>query len=153
MSSFQTYLDEDVTEVEAKEIQQRYSDERTKRLRDDAHNQFIDIATSEKFKHFMDDPWVEPDTVADIRDLLPTNRCENLIIGGGLGGILNAVHLIESGVRVEDIRVIDTAGGFGGTVSGTIVIERHIMLIFNSGTGIDILDSCAISRVIAICRC
>jgi hypothetical protein len=116
MSSFQTYSGKDVTEVELLQAQKRYGEERDKRLRNGGLEQFIDISLSEKFRHFQDDPWVEADTIKDIRDMFPSNQCEVLIIGGGLGGIMNAVRMIQAGIHPEDIRIIDTAGGFGGTV-------------------------------------
>lgn len=122
MSSFQTYSDEDVTEVELMQAQERYSKERAKRLRDDGLEQFVDISLTEKFQHFQEDPWANADTMKDIRDMFPNSRCQMLIIGGGFGGLLNAVRMIESGVHPEDIRIIDTAGGFGGTVGRSFLI-------------------------------
>jgi len=38
-----------------------------------------------------------------------------LILEAGFGGLLYAVRMIEAGVRPEDIRIVDSAGGFSGT--------------------------------------
>lgn len=37
------------------------------------------------------------------------------IVGAGFGGITFAVRLIQAGFKPEDLLLIDTAGGFGGT--------------------------------------
>ncbi|KAG6359175.1 hypothetical protein INS49_012695 [Diaporthe citri] len=38
-----------------------------------------------------------------------------IILGAGFGGILFAARLVEAGIKPEDIRIVDVAGGFGGT--------------------------------------
>lgn len=114
-SSDQAYDDVGVKGVDALQAQQRYNEERAKRLRDDANEQFIDISLSEKFKQFQEDPWVDTTTVKDAKTMFPNGHCELLILGGGWGGLLYAVRMIEAGVRPENLRIIDTAGGFGGT--------------------------------------
>jgi cyclohexanone monooxygenase len=58
---------------------------------------------------FLDDPYVEPGfTRAPL-----TDEVEVVLIGGGFGGLLTGARLREAGV--ESIRVIDSAGDFGGT--------------------------------------
>jgi cation diffusion facilitator CzcD-associated flavoprotein CzcO len=47
--------------------------------------------------------------------MFPNNRCQMLILGAGFGGLLYSVRMIEAGFRPEDIRIVDSAGGFGGT--------------------------------------
>ena len=47
--------------------------------------------------------------------MFPNDRCQILIIGAGLGGLQYAVRMVEAGVRPEDLRIVDPAGGFGGT--------------------------------------
>lgn len=42
-------------------------------------------------------------------------HCKVLIIGAGFGGILFAVKLIQAGYSVDDLLIVDPAGGFGGT--------------------------------------
>ena len=38
-----------------------------------------------------------------------------MILGAGFGGLQSAVRLIEAGVDVKHVRIVDQAGGFGGT--------------------------------------
>ena len=115
MASDEAYYDDGVDGVDALQVEKRYGEERAKRLRADANDQFIEISLSDKFRHFQEDPWVDRATVKDIGSMFPDNRCELLVLGGGWGGLLYAVRMVEAGIRPEDIRIIDTAGGFGGT--------------------------------------
>ena len=115
MASEQAYQDDGIGGVDALQVEQRYGEERAKRLRDDGDHQFVDISLSDKFHHFQEDPWVDTAAVKDARSMFPDNRCEILILGAGLGGLLYAVRMIEAGIRSEDLRIVDTAGGFGGT--------------------------------------
>ena len=97
-------------------VQQKYAEERTKRLRPDGASQYIDLATSDKFKHFQEDPWIDPNAPSvGVPALTDGSRCEVLILGAGFGGLLFAVRLIQAGIDVDDIRIVDSAGGFGGT--------------------------------------
>lgn len=97
------------------QVTNHYIEEREKRLRDDGNAQYIDISLSDQYKHFHEDPWVDPAAVKDIQAQFPNNHCEVLIIGAGFGGLLYAIRMLEAGIRCEDIRIIDSAGGFGGT--------------------------------------
>ncbi|KAL1871476.1 hypothetical protein Plec18167_007036 [Paecilomyces lecythidis] len=107
------HQNEDLTTFE--EVTQRYLKERQKRLREEGDAQYIDVSLFDEYRHFQDDPWVAPAAVKDIKTQFPDSRCEMLIIGAGLAGLLYAVRMIEAGVRPQDIRIIDRAGGFGGT--------------------------------------
>ncbi|KAF1970487.1 FAD/NAD(P)-binding domain-containing protein [Bimuria novae-zelandiae CBS 107.79] len=109
------YHDEEITGVDALQVQKRYGEERAKRLRDEGYSQFVDISLNEKFKSFIDDPCVDESVVKDAKAMFPDNRCQFLILGGGFGGLLYAIHMIKAGTRSEDIRIVDSAGGFGGT--------------------------------------
>lgn len=40
------------------DVHQKYDEERDKRLRDEGLAQYIDPTTSEKHRHFLEDPWV-----------------------------------------------------------------------------------------------
>ncbi len=115
MVSDQAYHDEGVNGVDALQVEKHYGEERAKRLRDDGNDQFVDISLSDKFQHFQDDPWVDTAAIKDARTMFPDNRCQVLILGAGWGGLLYAVRMVEAGIRPEDLRIIDTAGGFGGT--------------------------------------
>jgi cation diffusion facilitator CzcD-associated flavoprotein CzcO len=100
----------------AASIQQKYSEERSKRLRSGGISQYVDLSKSEKFKHFYDDPWINPNAPENrIPALKDGNRCDFLILGAGFGGLLFAVRLIEAGIPAQDICIVDSAGGFGGT--------------------------------------
>ncbi|KAJ5827284.1 hypothetical protein N7447_004047 [Penicillium robsamsonii] len=97
------------------QMKSRYEEERKKRLRHDGNAQFIEVAKSAQYEHFADDPWVEPTSIQPLQTKFPEKRSEILIIGAGWGGIQNAVRMVEDGIPAEDIRIIDPAGGFGGT--------------------------------------
>ena len=67
-----------------------------------------DLDHDEYFARYRDDPFTpmtERDPVADEVDVV--------ILGGGIAGITTGAHLRRAGV--EHIRVIDQAGGMGGT--------------------------------------
>jgi hypothetical protein len=100
----------------ALQIQQKYSDERIKRLRPDGLSQYIDLSGSAKFKHFEDDPWIDPHAPeGGVPALTDGSRCRFLILGAGFGGLTFAVRLMQAGFNVDNIRIVDSAGGFGGT--------------------------------------
>lgn len=101
--------------LDAPSVEKRYVEERARRLLDEGDAQFIDISRSDRFKHFQEDPWVDTATVKDARDMFPDNRCTLLILGAGFGGLVYAVRMVQAGIRPEDIRVVDSAGGWGGT--------------------------------------
>lgn len=111
----QGYQDEGVPGVDALQVQERYGKERAKRLREDGDNQFVDIALSDKFKSFLEDPWVDPASVKDAKTLFPQRTCRLLILGAGWGGLMYAIRMVQAGIRPEDIRIVDSAAGFGGT--------------------------------------
>ncbi|MCJ1379587.1 hypothetical protein MMC17_002689 [Xylographa soralifera] len=115
MTSDQPYEDDGINEVDALQLEKRYGEERAKRLRDDSNDQYIDISLSDKFQHFREDPWVDTSAVKDARTMFADSRCQMLILGAGWGGLLYAVRMVEAGIHPRDIRIVDTAGGFGGT--------------------------------------
>src|SRR5487761_2782828 len=83
----------------------RYLAERDKRLRADGNEQYREIKG--EFAHYLDDPYVEPGfSRAPLTD-------EVVVIGGGFGGLLAGARLREAGV--DDIRLIEKGGDFGGT--------------------------------------
>jgi cation diffusion facilitator CzcD-associated flavoprotein CzcO len=67
-----------------------------------------DLGADEHFAHYRDDPFtpfIERDAVADEVDVV--------IVGGGIAGVLAGAELRKAGI--ERIRIIDHAGGIGGT--------------------------------------
>src|SRR5215470_12752457 len=89
------------------ELRKKYVEERNKRLRADANNQYQEIAG--KFAHYNDDPYVEP----GFTRLALHEELDVLIVGGGFGGLLAAARLQKAGIT--NIRIIEKAGDFGGT--------------------------------------
>jgi cyclohexanone monooxygenase len=97
-----TQLDFDPQALKAK-----YLAERDKRLRSDANQQYVEMAG--KFAHYLDDPYIAS---RDDRGPLSDEK-DVVVIGGGFGGLLAGAKLREAGV--EDIRIIEKGGEFGGT--------------------------------------
>jgi cyclohexanone monooxygenase len=87
-------------------LKARYIAERDKRLRDDANEQYV--AIEGQFAHYLDDPYVAPIRRAAIFD-----TADVVVVGGGFGGLLAGARLRQAGV--EDIRIIEKGGDFGGT--------------------------------------
>ena len=88
-------------------LREKYRAERDKRLRADGNEQYVEVAG--EFAHYLDDPYVEP---VDARAAVRRGRRAS-IIGGGFGGLLAGARLREAGV--DDIRIIEKGGDFGGT--------------------------------------
>jgi cation diffusion facilitator CzcD-associated flavoprotein CzcO len=87
-------------------LRDKYRAERDKRLRGDGNEQYQEIEG--QFAHYLCDPYVEPFD----RDSL-FDDVEVAVIGGGFGGLLAGARLREAGI--EDIRMIEKGGDFGGT--------------------------------------
>ena len=87
-------------------LREKYREERDKRLRADGNEQYIEVAG--QFAHYLDDPYVERVERAPLFDTV-----EVAVIGGGFAGLLAAARLREAGV--EDLRMIEKGGDFGGT--------------------------------------
>jgi len=87
-------------------LREKYRAERDKRLRADASEQYVEIAG--QFAHYLEDPYVEKLERAPV-----TDDVEVVVVGGGFGGQLAAARLREAGV--QDIRIIEKGGDFGGT--------------------------------------
>ncbi|HEY7105762.1 MAG TPA: NAD(P)/FAD-dependent oxidoreductase [Acidimicrobiia bacterium] len=88
-------------------IRAKYAEEREKRLTGD-RAAFRDLAHDDAFARYRDDPFtpvVPRDPVSEDVDVA--------IIGAGMGGVVAGAQLRKSGV--ERIRLIDSAGGIGGT--------------------------------------
>ena len=87
-------------------LREKYREERDRRLRADANEQYIEVAG--RFARYLDDPYVERVERAPLHD-----EVDVVVIGGGFGGLLAGARLREAGV--ESLRVIEKGGDFGGT--------------------------------------
>ncbi|MGD0311351.1 MAG: NAD(P)/FAD-dependent oxidoreductase [Acidimicrobiales bacterium] len=88
-------------------VRAKYLAERDKRLVP-GRASIRDLKTDEYFARYRRDPFtpvVERDPVVDDVDVV--------IVGGGIAGVLAGAHLRKAGI--ERIRIIDQAGGIGGT--------------------------------------
>ena len=88
-------------------LRDKYRIERDKRMRADGPDQYLEPAAV--FRDFNADPYVEPGFTRPA----VTEETDVVVIGGGFGGMLTAVHLQKQGLG--DFRIIDSAGDFGGT--------------------------------------
>ncbi len=89
------------------EVRERYRIEREKRIRPDGIAQFKDLTGD--LAEFDRDPFADPDVTRAPLD----EEHEVLVVGGGFAGMLTTINLKAHGV--DDIRIIDKAGDFGGT--------------------------------------
>lgn len=96
-------------------IQQKYSEERDKRVRADGVSQYIILDQPSKFQHFQEDPWITPEILNSTPCMQDGFRVKYLIIGAGYAGLCFAVRLIEAGIMGDEIYMVDSAGGYGGT--------------------------------------
>ena len=92
--------------VDIAALQQRYRQERDKRLRLEGERQYVE--TSDDFSDFYEvDPYsppIERDPISEDLDVA--------ILGGGFAGLLTAARVKEAGI--DDIRIIEMGGDFGG---------------------------------------
>jgi len=125
--------DSSTTGLSPEELRERYRAEREKRLRPEGNDQYIEPDTV--LDSFDRDPYVEPGFT---RDPIHT-EVEVVIVGGGFGGMLAAANLRRHGV--DDIRIIDKAGDFGGTwywnryPGAACDVESHVYLPMLEETG------------------
>jgi cyclohexanone monooxygenase len=87
-------------------LRAKYRAERDKRLRADGNEQYVEVTGA--FARYLDDPYVARFERAPLSD-----EVEVVVIGGGFGGLLAGARLREAGV--EDLRLIEKGGDFGGT--------------------------------------
>ena len=90
-------------------VHAKYAEERAKRLTESRgviHD--LTLESDDPLKKYLEDPFtsfVERDPITD--------DCQVAIIGAGIGGVVTGAKLREAGV--DDVRLIDKAGGIGGT--------------------------------------
>jgi cyclohexanone monooxygenase len=94
-------------EIDIDAIKAKYAHERDKRVRKEGEAQYVEV--SDEFSDYYEtDPW----TPAVVRDPI-SDDIDVAILGGGFAGLLAAARIKEQGV--ENIRVIEMGGDFGGT--------------------------------------
>ncbi|MBF4512868.1 NAD(P)/FAD-dependent oxidoreductase [Plantibacter sp. VKM Ac-2885] len=96
----------EIDDIDLDALRATYAHERDRRLRPDGQAQYRRAAG--EFGYYAKDPytaWQEREP--------RTDHVEVLIIGAGFGGLLTAARLRDAGV--ESIRLMDEAGGVGGT--------------------------------------
>jgi cation diffusion facilitator CzcD-associated flavoprotein CzcO len=94
------------TEIDREALRRRYREERDKRLRPDGNEQYIEVTGI--FEHYVEDPYVEAADREPLRDEVTV-----AFIGGGFAGLITGAKLRDAGV--EDVRIIEKGGDFGGT--------------------------------------
>jgi len=92
--------------IDKEALRRKYREERAKRLRPDGNDQYLRL--SGQLAQYLDDPHtprVEREPVTD--------HVTVAFIGGGFAGLVTGARLKEAGI--DDVRIIDKAGDFGGT--------------------------------------
>jgi len=88
-------------------LREKYRLEREKRLRPDGIGQYQELTG--ELGAFLDDPQVD-----EIVPRAPVvESLDVVVIGGGFSGLCTGARLREAGI--DDIRMIEAGGGFGGT--------------------------------------
>lgn len=91
----------------------KYADESAKRFRFDGSAQYMELAEAQSKARQR--------TLKRTNAQRPTPNAQDgdsvkvLILGCAFSGLLHAVHQVEAGTDPDDIRLGDTASGFGGT--------------------------------------
>ena len=92
--------------IDKEAVRKRYAEERDKRLRADGNDQYVEI--KDQLGHYLEDPYVPRQEREPVRD-----HVTFAFIGGGFSGLVTGARLVEAGV--EDVRIIEKGGDFGGT--------------------------------------
>jgi len=87
-------------------IRRKYADERAKRLRSDGNAQYQRLEST--FEHLAADPYTPFQEREPVKD-----HVTFAFIGAGFSGLVVGARLKEAGI--SDFRLIDKAGGVGGT--------------------------------------
>ncbi|AZQ34346.1 NAD(P)/FAD-dependent oxidoreductase [Streptomyces cyaneochromogenes] len=88
-------------------LRAKYRAERDRRIRPDGSGQYRHLAG--EFGAYDEDPYADREFTRE--PLL--DRVEAVVVGGGFGGLLAGARLRQAGV--QEIRVIEKGGDFGGT--------------------------------------
>jgi cation diffusion facilitator CzcD-associated flavoprotein CzcO len=104
--------------AEFAQVQAKYAAEAQKRVKAEGLDQFQELAVSDsdRLRHLVDDCWADHAALdAQPSPLKPGDCPKFLIAGAGVGGVVAAVRLIRQGFTADQIRLVETAGGLGGT--------------------------------------
>ena len=96
----------DPRDVDIEALREKYRAERDKRLRPEGAEQYLEL--EDEFAEFYE---ADPYTPVTARDPIAED-VDVVILGGGFAGLLAGAYLKKAGV--EDVRVIEMAGDFGG---------------------------------------
>ena len=96
-----------VLEFDPDALREKYREERKKRMNPKLNAQWAEAAGD--FSQYLNDPYVEPGFARPAVH----EEIEVLVVGGGFGGLISAAKLRQAGI--DDFRIVDTAGDFGGT--------------------------------------
>lgn len=125
-------------------LTKKYNEESQKRFRSEGSAQYLELADAQTntLAELSNDPWVDHEALnAQPTNLKDGDDIKVLILGCGFCGIVHAIHQIKAGIDAEDIRLVDVAGGFGGTwywnrYPGIMVdVESSIYMPFLEETG------------------
>ncbi|KAK7540016.1 putative monooxygenase [Phyllosticta citribraziliensis] len=124
----------------ASALEEKYAEERDKRLRPDGFAQYVDLR--QDAPGLAADPWIDYEALASQEPALKDgDDVQFLITGAGHISLLFAGRLVEAGFDPKGICLVDTAGGFGGTwywnrfPGLTCDVEGYIYLPFLEETG------------------
>jgi cation diffusion facilitator CzcD-associated flavoprotein CzcO len=92
--------------IDKEALRSKYLEERDKRLRRDGNEQYVELTG--QFAKYLEDPYVEPIEREPLHD-----EVTFAFIGGGFAGLLAGAKMRQAGV--DDIRIIEKGGDFGGT--------------------------------------
>jgi cyclohexanone monooxygenase len=110
MTKAEQALSADALGFDPEQLAERYRIERSRRLRDDAESQFVQVGEDSPFTNsfLTNDPYselIERDPIKDVREVI--------VIGGGWVGLMTASRLIQAGVT--DMLIVESGADFGGT--------------------------------------
>ncbi|EXL65307.1 hypothetical protein FOPG_18459 [Fusarium oxysporum f. sp. conglutinans race 2 54008] len=108
-----------ITSTSMESLQRKYAAEAAKRHRPEGLAQFVTLqdSSTERLCSLTEDLWIDHDALNATDPALEDGATYKfLILGAGYGGLLHAVRLIQAGLAdcINGIRLVDTAGGFGG---------------------------------------
>ncbi|KAK8017900.1 hypothetical protein PG993_014226 [Apiospora rasikravindrae] len=102
--------------MDAHSTEDKYRAECDKRRAATTFHRRVDVYRDESLASLATDPWVNHDEVAKQPALLAEgSMVKFLVIGAGHAGLVYSAQLVQAGFSAQDIVLVDTAGGVGGT--------------------------------------